>query len=225
VQVATFGRGADADIKLQHASLSRIHAHITAGLKGELQLVDLGSSAPVPTGGGCECSLPSALARLMQSVHTGASACSWVRRALCCHSRDGWLCAPFFLIAGCQHFRLIQHLSTSLCPHTSGTCCESMHAVQLVWQASVRSADHGTKVCVHCSSWNQCGRSVGQAQRSQDTPNWHQVPVCCQHKNVLRERYRREQVTLCQQEVPGSFAGAESARRWPRTAPEGEHLT
>lgn len=45
MQVCTFGRDAKADVKLQHASLSRIHAQISVGVKGDLQLVDLGSSA------------------------------------------------------------------------------------------------------------------------------------------------------------------------------------
>lgn len=43
LQVCTFGRSEDASVTLQHPSLSRIHAQLEVGLRGELQLVDRGS--------------------------------------------------------------------------------------------------------------------------------------------------------------------------------------
>lgn len=43
LQVCTLGRSPQASIPLQHPSLSRIHAQLEVGLRGELQLVDRGS--------------------------------------------------------------------------------------------------------------------------------------------------------------------------------------
>lgn len=45
LQVCTFGRSAEASVPLEHPSLSRIHAQLEVGLRGELQLVDRGSGA------------------------------------------------------------------------------------------------------------------------------------------------------------------------------------
>jgi FHA domain len=44
-QRCTFGRGADADVKLEHASLSRLHAELAVNLDGVLTLTDLSSGA------------------------------------------------------------------------------------------------------------------------------------------------------------------------------------
>eukprot|EP00892_Ulva_mutabilis_P000251 jgi/Ulvmu1/10226/UM060_0026.1 len=43
LQVCTFGRSPDASVPLEHPSLSRIHAQLEVGLRGELRLMDRGS--------------------------------------------------------------------------------------------------------------------------------------------------------------------------------------
>jgi pSer/pThr/pTyr-binding forkhead associated (FHA) protein len=42
-QRCIFGRGPDADVKLEHASLSRAHAHLAVDRNGVVTLSDLGS--------------------------------------------------------------------------------------------------------------------------------------------------------------------------------------
>lgn len=44
-QRCTFGRGPEADVKLEHASLSRLHADLAVSLDGVVTLTDLGSGA------------------------------------------------------------------------------------------------------------------------------------------------------------------------------------
>lgn len=45
-QRCVFGRGPDADVKLQHASLSRAHAELAVDRDGVVTLCDLGSGVP-----------------------------------------------------------------------------------------------------------------------------------------------------------------------------------
>ena len=44
-QRCTFGRGPEADVKLEHASLSRLHADLALSLDGVVTLTDLASGA------------------------------------------------------------------------------------------------------------------------------------------------------------------------------------
>ena len=56
-QRCVFGRGDTADVKLEHASLSRHHAQLAVSLDGRVTLTDLGSCALLANGIPCQLSL------------------------------------------------------------------------------------------------------------------------------------------------------------------------